>query len=271
MTKNVALVDDELQGKEYTSNKGGSGFGKFKKLPNPKVIGFQKNKDLEVFIGSHDGFENVGVTYSRQVINVENYFWIVKDNFSSDKKHNYKQVWQGHYSKENSDNLLRSSFQNGSGLDIYQLTKVDTVFTDGARGKHWSVVSKNESQYFNFITVLFPFSKYNERVEERKESPNFKNWKIDSSKLKSDANKTLSKNNKNLFFGVQHLKFNNISLDFSEKVDVFVKIEGDKVFIQSLFDTDFFVKASKINTITFNQKVVNDQILLQPLAFFTIR
>ena len=49
MTKNVALVDNELQGKKYTSNKGGSGFGKFKQLPNPKVIGFQKNKDLEVF------------------------------------------------------------------------------------------------------------------------------------------------------------------------------------------------------------------------------
>ena len=49
MTKNVALVDDELQGKKYTSNKGGSGFGKFKQLPNPKVIGFQKNKDIEIF------------------------------------------------------------------------------------------------------------------------------------------------------------------------------------------------------------------------------
>ena len=33
MVKNVALVDNELQGKQWTSNKGGSGFGKFKKLP----------------------------------------------------------------------------------------------------------------------------------------------------------------------------------------------------------------------------------------------
>ncbi|MEM6378806.1 MAG: heparinase II/III family protein [Bacteroidota bacterium] len=38
MVKNVALVDDELQGKQWTSNKGGSGFGKFKDLPEPSII-----------------------------------------------------------------------------------------------------------------------------------------------------------------------------------------------------------------------------------------
>ena len=186
MTKNVALVDDELQGKKYASNKGGSGFGKFKELPKPKVIGFQKNEDLEVFIGSHDGFKNVGVEYSRQVINVENDFWIVKDNFSSDKKHTYKQVWQGHYSLENSPNLLRSSFSNGAGLDIYQLNKIDKIKTDGARGKQWSVTSKTDTKDFNFITILFPFSKYDNRINEEKENPNFKDWSKNSSII-SDA------------------------------------------------------------------------------------
>jgi hypothetical protein len=57
----VALVDDELQGKEYTSNKGGSGFGKFKNLPQPKTIAWKCNEDYDLFVGSHNGFFNIDV------------------------------------------------------------------------------------------------------------------------------------------------------------------------------------------------------------------
>ncbi|MCI2228227.1 heparinase II/III family protein [Polaribacter sp. MSW13] len=244
MTKNVALVDDELQGKKYTSNKGGSGFGKFKQLPNPKVIGFQDNKDLEVFIGSHDGFENVGVQYSRQVLNVENDFWIVKDNFSSDKNHVYKQVWQGHYSLENSPNLLRSSFQNGSGLDIYQLNMVDKVIVDGARGKQWNVVSKTSNKDFSFITILFPFSKYNNRIDEEKKNPNLKGWVLNDASIQSNAQKTLSKDHKHLFFGVKQIQIKQKTIHFSEKVDVYVTDEKNEIKIQSLFYKSFKVKLS---------------------------
>lgn len=257
MTKNVALVDEELQGKKYASNKGGSGFGKFKQLPNPKVIGFQKNKDLEVFIGSHDGFENIGVQYARQVLNIENSFWIVKDNFSSDKKHTYKQVWQGHYSLENSPNLLRSSFANGSGFDIYQLQKIDKVTTDGARGKQWSVVSKAEKKDFNFVTVLFPFSKYDDRIDEENENPNFKGWHTTSS-IESDAFHSLSRNKNHLLFGVKKITIKEKTIHFSEKVDVFLKVEESQISIQSIFHKSFTVKGSKNE----EEKTVN------PLDFF---
>ena len=81
MVKNVALVDNELQGKQWTSNKGGSGFGKFRELPNPKVISWETTEDFDLFTGSHDGFENVGVEYTRQVIFVKDDFWIVKGQF----------------------------------------------------------------------------------------------------------------------------------------------------------------------------------------------
>ena len=123
-SKAVALVDDELQGKQYTSNKGGSGFGKFLELPTPKVIAWNTNDNLDLFVGSHNGFSTIGVDYSRQVINIKNDFWIVKDNFKSQRKHTYKQVWQGHYSTENGPNLIRSTFVDATGFDVFQLNKM---------------------------------------------------------------------------------------------------------------------------------------------------
>jgi hypothetical protein len=114
LVKNVALVDQELQGKEWTSNKGGSGFGKFRSFPNPKVITWNSNDNYDLFVGSHDGFKNIDVEYSRQVIYIKDNFWLIKDNFHSDENHEYKQVWQGHYSTEEGPNLLRASFNDGS-------------------------------------------------------------------------------------------------------------------------------------------------------------
>jgi len=129
MTKNVALVDDVLQGKKWTSNKGGSGFGKFKSLPTPKVIGWETNSDFDFFAGSHNGFSEIGVTYSRQVIYVKGDFWIVKDNFQSNEVHGYKQVWQGHYTQEKSPGLLRAVYDDASGCDLYQLNKISFIHT----------------------------------------------------------------------------------------------------------------------------------------------
>ncbi|MBT8190211.1 MAG: heparinase II/III family protein, partial [Bacteroidia bacterium] len=65
LVKNVALVDDVLQGKEWTSNKGGSGFGKFKNLPNPEVLLWNPGNELDVFEGTHDGFQDIDVQYQR--------------------------------------------------------------------------------------------------------------------------------------------------------------------------------------------------------------
>ncbi|MEO0901093.1 MAG: heparinase II/III family protein, partial [Bacteroidota bacterium] len=152
MVKNVALVDNELQGKKWTSNKGGSGFGKFKVLPKPEVISWSTNDNFDLFAGKHDGFENIGVNYSRQVLFIEDDFWIVKDNFSSGTPHEYKQVWQGHYTLENGPDLLRASAADASGHDILQLVSLDTVVNSGARGKHWSVISKKNQKEFSFIT-----------------------------------------------------------------------------------------------------------------------
>ena len=236
MTKNVALVDDELQGKQYTSNKGGSGFGKFMELPNPKIIVWESNENIDVFVGSHDGFENVGVHYSRQVINMSNDFWIVKDNFSSKENHEYKQVWQGHYTMENNSDLLRSTFENGSGLDVFQLNKTDKVETEGTRGKEWSVVSKIKTNNFNFVTIIYPFSTYDKRIDEDAKDKVFYGWKLNDSKWKVDNVDTtsLTKGTISIFFSVNVLEFEDIKIEFEDEVDVLLNTENNTLKLRLL-------------------------------------
>lgn len=247
MTKNVALVDDELQGKKYRSNKGGSGFGKFKELPRPTTISWQKDESLDVFVGSHDGFKNIEVDYSRQVIYLKNDLWIVKDNFKSNNLHTYKQVWQGHYSLEESPNLIRSTFDNASGLDIYQLNTIDNVKTNGQRGKQWSVVSKNEQKNFSFITVLCPYKGYDNRINETQKLLKVKGWKVNSSKweLTGDDPKSLSKENDEVFFSVKQIKCKKDKFSISETADVFMSLSDGKLTIQNIGDQEVLLSHNK--------------------------
>lgn len=235
LVKNVALVDNELQGKQYTSNQGGSGFGKFKKLPNPKVITWKTNPSFDLFVGSHDGFKNINVDYSRQVIFIKNDFWIVKDNFKSKEEHTYKQVWQGHYSNESGPNLIRATFDDASGLDIFQLRNIDAIENDGKRGKQWSILKK-KAENFSFITVLYPYDGFENRIDELKENPNLKGWKMNDSLWEMDGTQTvsLSKESENFFFDVQKLSHKDTIIEFSGTSDVYLKDEVGKIIIQAI-------------------------------------
>ncbi|MCG9792934.1 heparinase II/III family protein [Flavobacterium algicola] len=240
MVKNVALVDNEMQGKEYGGNQGGSGFGKFKVLPNPKTIGWKAGDDVDFFAGSHDGFENIGVHYSRQVIYLKGDLWIIKDNFKSDAPHTYKQVWQGHYSLEKAPNLLRSTFNDGSGSDIYQLIATDNVITDGKDGKEWSVISKEKKENFSFITAIAPFKKFDDRIDEDKTNPDVRGWAVNKSNwtMEGEESVSLTKENVTAFFSVKKVVSNAIQIQFSTPSDVYVKNEKNKITIQSLSKTD---------------------------------
>ncbi len=245
MVKNVALVDNELQGKQYTSNKGGSGFGKFKELPMPKVLGWSANVTADVFVGSHNGFENVGVSYTRQVINVENEFWIVKDNFESKAPHTYKQVWQGHYSSEHSPELLRATFDNGSGIDILQLQAVDKVVADGKRGKEWSVVQKAATDNFSFVTVLYPFDTYDKRIHEDSMDNKFAGWSIITTSDTQNNSITLSKDDTNISFATSQLTIGDVIIDFSQEADVMTQVENDRLYITLLSDKPTTVRITQ--------------------------
>ncbi|WP_299555936.1 heparinase II/III family protein [Seonamhaeicola sp.] len=263
LTKNVALVDDELQGKQYTSNKGGSGFGKFKALPNPEVITWHSDDNVDVFVGTHDGFENIGVNYSRQVIYLKNDFWIVKDNFSSEEEHIYKQIWQGHFSTENGPNLIRTTFDDGSGLDIFQLESVDGVKTDGRRGKEWAIVSKDAAQKYSFITLVFPFSTFDKRIDENLDSPNLKGWKLNASKWKNDSGHgmSLTKEETSIYFSVSSLEFADTRISFSDTVDVLVNTGNNRLKVQLL-------SGDKINGIITRKGVAQSVIFTSTINTF---
>lgn len=225
MVKNVALVDNELQGKQWTSNKGGSGFGKFASLPNPEVIAWSTNNENDFFAGSHNGFTNAGVDYSRQVIFVKDDFWIVKDNFSSNALHEYKQVWQGHYTYENGANLLRATAPDASGHDIFQLTKLDTVVGSGSRGKNWSIVSKKNQKDFSFLTLIYPYRGYNNRIDETNDALVLNGWQVNKTnwEIVGETPTSLSKDNRVYFFGVSNLKLDALSIQVSKETDLFIK------------------------------------------------
>lgn len=236
MVKNVALVDNELQGKEWTSNQGGSGFGKFRKLPNPEVIAWAINDDFDLFAGRHDGFGNVGVEYTRQVIFVKNEFWIVKDGFRSAGVHDYKQVWQGHYTDENGPDLLRATAPDACGHDILQLVKTDSVFSSGTRGKHWSVVSRFNQKDFSFLTIIYPFQGYNNRLDEEAEEIRINDWVVNRSGWEMEGGNpiSLSSDRGTFVFNVKELKSQDLALESSEEMDIFIKTQDNQLFIHSV-------------------------------------
>lgn len=236
MVKNVALVDDELQGKQYTSNKGGSGFGKFKELPNPEVIAWETNEYFDFFAGRHDGFENVGVDYTRQVFFVNDEFWIIKDDFKSASAHDYKQVWQGHYTLENGPDLLRAVAPDASGHDILQLQSVDSVLTDGTRGKHWSVVEKKNQKAFDFITIIYPYKGYSNRLDETSKNVQINDWKVNQSAwaIAGENAKSLSAEKGTYIFNATGIAGEKVEIRAEAAMDLFIKQTEGQLLIYSL-------------------------------------
>jgi len=261
LVKNVALVDDELLGKKWTPNKGGTGYGQYNDLPQPTTIAWETNDNFDLFVGTHDGFERNNTDYTRQVIYVKNDFWIVKDNFHSDAIHEYKQVWQGHYSTELAPKLIRSVFNDASGCDIFQLRNVDDFTTGSKRGKQQTIISKLNEKETQFITVVFPYKGYDQRINELAENLVLKGWKVNDVSFQATGDKisSLSKEGKAFLFNVKEILVNGIKINFSLEADVFVQIDNDIILVHSLGDTELVVEVSgalnnKIENIIFDKE-----------------
>ena len=247
--KNVALPDHLLQGKHYRSNKGGSGFGKFGSLPQPKTLVFSTSDSLDVYIGEHSGFEEQGIKYSRQVFFIDQNFWIVKDNFRSSETHDYQQIWQGHYTLEEAPQLSRSSFRNGSGLDIYQFYPIDTITTTGKRGKEWSIPKVQARENYSFVTALVPFKTYEDRIDETNANPKIKNWDFTfiDNQTAEEKGLHLSKEDEHYFINVINITVRNVQLSLSEAADIYIKEMNDKLELQTLSDKPLRLSVKYIN------------------------
>ena len=208
------------------------------------ILHYSDNFDF--FVGNHDGFENVGVDYSRQVIYVKDDFWIVKDNFESGEVHEYKQIWQGHYSHEEGADLIRSTMPDASGHDILQLVGTDRVSSSGKRGKHWSIVSKENVKNFSFITVIFPYKGYHNRIDEETKSTKIGKWKIDEKLDESEGVNAicLSGNSEAYLFNLSEYKYQDLLIASQNPIDLFVQKKENEWVIHSLSKSEESISVS---------------------------
>ncbi|MDE5418806.1 heparinase II/III family protein [Labilibaculum sp. DW002] len=234
-TKNVGLVDSVLHGREWKGNKGGSGFGKWGKLPTPKLINWTTTDEIDIFIGSHDGYKDLNVDTYRQVFFIKDGFWIVRDHYKSkDEKHTYQQVWQGHYDAEN-DIHVRSVFPNGAGLEIIQLGhRPDFIRKKSIRGKGRIIFEAENEMNTTFTSLLYPFKDFENRIHANSQYDDLKlaGWnmvsKEDGQVIESNSAIGISKKGITLLFDCSKLKIKNAEILMSNPSDLLIKKKGEE-------------------------------------------
>jgi hypothetical protein len=231
--KNVMLVDSIRHGQNYKGNKGGSGFGKFEKLPVPDVLGWTSTDEFDFFSGTHNGFEDVGVEYYRTILFFKDGFWIVSDKLKSQGNvHAAQQIWQGNYDVEINNKHVRSVFPNGAGLEIIQLNKyADKISKASIRSKGRTVFERKFEHGDYWTTLLFPFSNFEERLDITDETYfDLKGWRIGKENpegIKSDSKLTISKANKYYLSEVTSIKVAKSTFSvLNQKADLWVEVKG---------------------------------------------
>jgi len=252
--KNICVVDSIPQGREWKGNSGGSGFGKFNLLPEPEVLKFHTTPIYDLFSGKLN-YESTD--YYRTVIFIKSGFVVVIDKLSSDKEQRYSQIWQGYYSRER-ENLFRSTFNNGSGLDIIQLNNYDGATTSTViRGKSSLLFHSPKTKEYKFITILYPFSQFDTRVDERKSLNNlsFLGFGIEVNNDDVIAEKIIGNGKLSLLFNAVQV----YNLIFSgETPDIIVNSEEQKFTIIS--NGEYFVNKEneKIRLESFKEYMFED-------------
>ena len=152
--KNVALVDSQVQGQIWLANRGGSGFGKWKELPQPRVLCWQPGEKIDYFSGTHNGFVKRNVKYDRTVFFIKHGFWLVRDRFQAAGRHTYQQVWQGAL-RQVSNRRLQRVLANGKTASILQLgAQPFTVIRHTFTGHHNTVFQIKQKGNFTFFTLI---------------------------------------------------------------------------------------------------------------------
>lgn len=231
LSKNVAMVDSIPHGRRWTSNKGGSGFGKWLEFPQPKVISWESNERWDYFAGTHDGYEREGVEYYRKVLFLKGVGWVVKDIFASDTPHDYQQVWQGHYSPEAGQNHFRSSDARGAGLEILQLGDQPIRTETGSKRGKGRLVFELRAKQAALTTLLYPYGGFSERLPHdlsilRKLT--LGDWTLTrergrwtrAGEWRSNAGLVLSRGDEQVFFEVDELTTSSGRIRLGNKTEV---------------------------------------------------
>ncbi len=89
-------------------------------------------------------------------------------------------------------------------------------FSVRKRGKAWTIVEKEGVKDFDFLSIIFPYKGYNNRINEV-ETLDLKGWKINQSNWEVVGKEAvaLSQNKATYFFGVTQLKQGVITINFS--------------------------------------------------------
>ena len=139
LAKNVALVDDVLQGRDWLDNRARTGFGIWRTLPKPKVHDWISGSEFDYFAASHDGFENSGVDYSRAIVFLKPSAWLVIDDFTSASQHRNQQIWQGQFEIEATKTRVVQKSQRGFielipvGSKDIEIQKHQIAYASGVR------------------------------------------------------------------------------------------------------------------------------------------
>ncbi len=157
--KNVAMIDSLPQTLAWQGNSGGSGFGKWLDLPDPEVLRYDVHDNIDYFVGRHNGYEKIGISYQREVLFIKAGFWIVKDTYfnSSGKLHRYQQQWQGLYTQSGPQAVV-ATFDNGATLEIRSLDDVNTEWVFGSIRNKGSVIRQENSstEIYSQTSLLIP-------------------------------------------------------------------------------------------------------------------
>lgn len=159
--KNVALADSLLQGRGWIPNAARTGFGKWAVLAQPTVERWYSTAGLDLFVGTHNGFDSIGVSYRRTIAFLKPDYWVVVDDLSGSSSHRYQQIWQGQYAVVAPDRAVQ---ENGPvRLDILQAGTQRLRAVEGSQSStggdvvaHSVGFETSASTGASFVTALVP-------------------------------------------------------------------------------------------------------------------
>lgn len=179
--KNVAIVDSIPQARGWRSNRGGSGFGKWRFIPKPEVEIFLTDSSYDYLWGGHNGYDSIGVQYNREILFLKEGFWIIRDHFRSSAPHIYQQIWQGDFQVVDDRYITRRFGDPDMTLHILQLNPVEYQVSIGAhRHKKNVLVSHAGNTHFCFTTLVAvsPSSQLLDWDHESIRIPGIEDWQL---------------------------------------------------------------------------------------------